>query len=59
MAGERKDKDLTLHEANALELRELNVSALDAQVEDVWAVVDSMLEPEVVSAEILAAEISV
>ena len=50
---------LTIEEVNQLQLRELNVQELEAQIEVVWETVDGMMGAEIVSAEILASEISV
>ncbi len=50
---------LTLEEANALDWRELDLQALEAQVEAVWETVASMQEAQTVSRETLTCEISV
>jgi hypothetical protein len=59
IAHETTGEALTLEEANALDWRELDVSALEAQVEAVWETVASMQEAQTVSRETLTCEISV
>jgi hypothetical protein len=59
VVDEATGEALTLDEANALDWRELDVSALEAQVDAVWETVASMLEAQTVSRETLTCEISV
>lgn len=54
-----EDQTLTLEEANALQWRELDVSALEAEVEAVWETIKSMQEAQTVSNDTLTREISV
>jgi hypothetical protein len=56
-----KDKEevLTIEEANALEWRDLDVSALESEVKAVWDTIQSMQEAQTVSNETLTREISV
>lgn len=50
---------LTLQEANELNLRELDASALQGEVDRVWETIDSMQEAQVFPQQTLAREISV
>jgi hypothetical protein len=56
-----KDEEevLTLETANALQWRDLDVSALEAEVTAVWETIHSMQEAQTVSNETLTREISV
>lgn len=54
-----EEEVLTLAEANALQWRDLDVSALEAEVTAVWETIQSMQEAQTVSNETLTREISV
>lgn len=54
-----EEQVLTLEEANALHWRDLDVSALEAEVTAVWKTIHSMQEAQTVSNETLTREISV
>jgi hypothetical protein len=59
MAEQNGEQILTPQEADLLEMRELNVHELEAQVDSVWETVERMQEAETVSQETLTFEISI
>ena len=59
MHNEGREEVLTLHDANSLPWRDLDVSALESQVQAVWETVESMQEAQTVRIEMLMYEISV